>query len=162
MNGTRTDADVALPSNFAPGVIPVLHQILQRSSAKGHTRHAVLSRDVVFIKASLTFDIGGLLLCYSLDLVSKLTTVGWGCGYRNALMAITSLVQAKPAYRKAFSINENGSDPGVRRIQGWIEEAWAVGFDPEGKQHFKGKMLGTHKWIGTSGTSVHLPLPPLT
>lgn len=65
MNSARTDAEAALPSNFAPGVIPVLHQILQRSSAKGHTRHAVLSRDVVFIKASLTFDIGELPLSSS-------------------------------------------------------------------------------------------------
>lgn len=79
---------------------------------------------------------------------------GWGCGYRNALMAITSLVQAKPAYRQAFSKNENGSEPGVRRIQGWIEEAWSCGYDPEGKKHFKGKMLGSKKWIGTSGGSV--------
>ena len=69
-------------------------------------------------------------------------------------MAITSLIQAKPAYRKAFSTNENGSNPGVRRIQGWIEEAWAMGYDPEGKKHFKGKMLGSHKWIGTSGMSL--------
>lgn len=67
-------------------------------------------------------------------------------------MAITSLIQSKAAYRPPFSENENGSNPGVRRIQGWIEEAWAQGYDPEGKKHFKGKLLGSKKWIGTSGT----------
>jgi hypothetical protein len=77
--------------------------------------------------------------------------IGWGCGYRNALMAITALIQSKPAYRQPFSENDNGSNPGVRRIQGWIEEAWMNGFDPHGKKHFKGTLLGRRKWIGTSG-----------
>jgi hypothetical protein len=68
-------------------------------------------------------------------------------------MAITALIQAKPAYRKPFSETENGSNPGVRRVQGWIEEAWKNGYDVHGKEHFRGKLLGTKKWIGTSGTS---------
>jgi len=68
-------------------------------------------------------------------------------------MAITALVQAKPAYRQPFSEHDNGSNPGVRRIQGWIEEAWTNGFDPHGKKHFKGTLLGRRKWIGTSGMS---------
>jgi hypothetical protein len=78
---------------------------------------------------------------------------GWGCGYRNALMAITALLQAKPSYRPPFSENDNGSNPGVRRVQGWIEEAWMNDFDPHGKKHFKGTLLGKRKWIGTSGMS---------
>ena len=66
-------------------------------------------------------------------------------------MAITALLQAKPSYRPPFSENDNGSNPGVRRIQGWIEEAWMNDFDPHGKKHFKGTLLGRRKWIGTSG-----------
>jgi len=47
-----------IPSNFAPGVIPVLGQILVRSISKGITRSAVLSKDAVHIKSSFSFDIG--------------------------------------------------------------------------------------------------------
>lgn len=43
------------------------------------------------------------------------------------------------------------TDPGVRTIQQWIEDAWRAGFDPHGKQQLKGKLVGTSKWIGTSG-----------
>jgi hypothetical protein len=68
-------------------------------------------------------------------------------------MALTALLQFKPAYRQPFSEKDNGSNPGVRRIQGWIEEAWMNGFDPHGKKYFKGTLLGRRKWIGTSGTS---------
>lgn len=68
-------------------------------------------------------------------------------------MVITSLLQAKAAYRRPFSENENGSNPGVRRIQGWIEEAWSCDYDPTGRKHFKGRLLGSKKWIGTSGAS---------
>lgn len=42
-------------------------------------------------------------------------------------------------------------DPGVRNVQGWVEEAWRAGFDQEGKQQLKGKLVGTSKWIGTTG-----------
>ena len=77
-------------------------------------------------------------------------TKGWGCGYRNALMALSSLLAACPEYRPAFSRDRNGADPGVRRLQGWIEEAWGAGHDPPGRAHFRGKVLGTRKWIGTS------------
>jgi hypothetical protein len=47
-----------IPSNFTPGVMPVLGQILNRSISKGLTRSAVLSKDAVHIKSALSFDIG--------------------------------------------------------------------------------------------------------
>lgn len=147
VHGSKTDVDI--PPNFSPGIVPVLHDILQRSSTKGQTRQAVLSRDVVHIRYALTFDVGKSA-SYTNDCAPSDTLAGWGCGYRNALMALTSLLQAKPAYRKPFSEVDNGASPGVRRIQGWIEEAWGMGYDPEGKKHFKGKLLGSKKWIGTS------------
>jgi len=65
-------------------------------------------------------------------------------------MLISSLVQHSPDFRRAFSREANGSDPGVRRIQGWIEDAWADGFDEDGKSQLGGKVLGGRKWIGTS------------
>ena len=76
--------------------------------------------------------------------------MGWGCGYRNAQMVMDALLQFpfRPEYRDVFDAEKNGSEPGLRRIQGWIEEAWGEGFDPGGRQHFRGKLLGTRKWIG--------------
>lgn len=58
VHGGKGDAEI--PPNFSPGVIPVLAKILQRSSAKGISRSAVLSRDAVHIKTSFPFDISKL------------------------------------------------------------------------------------------------------
>jgi hypothetical protein len=47
-----------IPSNFTPGVMPVLNLILARSISEGITRSAVLSKDAVHIKSVFAFDIG--------------------------------------------------------------------------------------------------------
>ncbi|WVF73112.1 hypothetical protein IAT40_007931 [Kwoniella sp. CBS 6097] len=120
-----------VPQNFSPGVIPTLAQVFRTSAHQGTTRRAVLCRDVVHVKGIWKFD------------------MGWGCGYRNAQMAITSLLSIK-AYQPIFDMVNNGSEPGVRRIQGWIQEAWDEGYDKEGCKQLKGKILGTRKWIGPS------------
>lgn len=119
-------------SNYSPGIIPVLAQILTSAVHQRITRSAVLSRPLVHIKGAWDFD------------------MGWGCGYRNALMALSALLVSQPAYRLLFSREIIGSDPGVRRIQGWIEEGWGNGYDRVGRGQLKGKVLGTRKWIGTS------------
>nr|XP_018260977.1 uncharacterized protein I303_06694 [Kwoniella dejecticola CBS 10117]OBR83135.1 hypothetical protein I303_06694 [Kwoniella dejecticola CBS 10117] len=120
-----------IPSNFSPGVIPVLAQTLRKASQKGITRRAVLCRDITHIKGIWKFD------------------MGWGCGYRNCLMSLSSLLSI-PTYQTIFDRQSNGAQPGVRRVQGWIREAWEEGFDPEGRKQLKGKILGTRKWIGPS------------
>ncbi|WVQ84295.1 hypothetical protein IAT38_006447 [Cryptococcus sp. DSM 104549] len=120
-----------LPNNISPGVIHVLAATLRSTAQRGVTRRAVLCRDTVHLKGAWNFDLG------------------WGCGYRNALMALTALLSV-PAYQLLFSRQANGADPGVRRIQGWIEEAWAQGYDAEGKKQLGGKVLGRRKWIGPS------------
>jgi hypothetical protein len=65
-------------------------------------------------------------------------------------MLISSLVQHNSHFQRTFSREENGAEPGVRRVQGWIDEAWNEGFDPDGRAHFGGKIMGGKKWIGTS------------
>lgn len=62
-------------------------------------------------------------------------------------MCISALLRSQ-AYQAVFSREKNGAEPGVRRIQGWIEEAWSAGFDAEGSGQFRGRILGTRKWIG--------------
>nr|XP_019010235.1 uncharacterized protein I206_04703 [Kwoniella pini CBS 10737]OCF49016.1 hypothetical protein I206_04703 [Kwoniella pini CBS 10737] len=120
-----------IPSNFSPGVIPVLAEILRKSSRRGTTRRAVLCRDVTHIKGQWKFD------------------MGWGCGFRNSLMSLSSLLSI-PAYQTMFDPQSNGAEPGIRRAQGWIQEAWEEGFDPLGREQLRGKVLGTRKWIGPS------------
>jgi hypothetical protein len=41
--------------------------------------------------------------------------------------------------------------PSVRAIQAWIEDAWRAGFDAVGREQLRGKLVGTNKWIGTTG-----------
>ena len=108
-----------------------LQNFLQAASA-ATTLKARLSTETLHIRHSVRFDLG------------------WGCGYRNASMVISALMLHSPAYRTIFDSSNNGADPGIRRVQGWIEEAWAAGFDPDGRRQLKGKVLGTRKWIGTS------------
>ncbi|WOO79237.1 Ubiquitin carboxyl-terminal hydrolase ZUFSP [Vanrija pseudolonga] len=114
-----------VPSNFSPGLIPVLRDMLLKDVSKRQIRSAVLASGGVHIKSNWTFD------------------GTWGCGYRNAEMVISALV-SEPPYREVFP------NPGVRAIQSWIEDAWRAGYDPEGRFQLQDKLLGTRKWIGTS------------
>lgn len=119
----------SLPANFSPSLHPIIKNLLAASS---NTAHAVLSSPAIHIRYSFGFD----------------TT--WGCGYRNALMLISALLLNCPQYRRIFSPEAQGSDPGVRRVQGWIEQAWAAGYDQMGRDQLRGRVLGTRKWIGTT------------
>lgn len=71
-------------------------------------------------------------------------------------MAISAMSMHDGSVHRIFSKETNGVDPGIRRIQGWIEEAWAAGYDIEGRDQLKGKLLGTRKWIGATGPSGRL------
>ena len=69
-------------------------------------------------------------------------------------MIIASLIardeerSKRHGYAALFSPQRQGSHPSVRRIQGWIEEAWAQGFDEDGRKQLKGIMCGWGVWIG--------------
>jgi hypothetical protein len=65
-------------------------------------------------------------------------------------MLISALMVHDSSHRRLFERDVQGADPGVRRVQGWIEEAWGAGYDREGCGQLRGKVLGTRKWIGTS------------
>jgi hypothetical protein len=43
-----------------------------------------------------------------------------------------------------------GFVPDIFALQQWLEIAWAKGFDTQGAEHFSWKIVGTHKWIGTT------------
>lgn len=96
-------------------------------------------------------------------------------------MALTALLVAQPEYRAIFPNTKQGDNddsvPGVRNLQVWMKDAWAqgksclclvtpssiglsdmclcycAGYDQQGREQLKGEIVGTKKWIGTSGRS---------
>nr|XP_040020031.1 zinc finger-containing ubiquitin peptidase 1 isoform X2 [Gasterosteus aculeatus aculeatus] len=71
---------------------------------------------------------------------------GWGCGYRNLQMLLSSLHTIEPY---ASLLQENAA-PSIPRVQSMIEEAWRAGLDPHGASHFNRRLQGTRAWIGAT------------
>ncbi|XP_066923097.1 zinc finger-containing ubiquitin peptidase 1-like [Clytia hemisphaerica] len=75
---------------------------------------------------------------------------GWGCGYRNTQMLLSSLL-LNPLYKDHIEQKLGMLTlPSVPKIQSCIEEAWKEGFDQSGKEQLGGKLSKTKKWIGTT------------
>ncbi|TSN21181.1 Zinc finger with UFM1-specific peptidase domain protein [Bagarius yarrelli] len=72
---------------------------------------------------------------------------GWGCGYRNFQMLLSSL-QRLEQYNTLHTLPE--SFPSIPRVQTLIEAAWAEGIDPQGASQFNGRLKGTRAWIGAT------------
>ncbi|XP_068018377.1 zinc finger-containing ubiquitin peptidase 1 isoform X1 [Melanerpes formicivorus] len=76
---------------------------------------------------------------------SSLGDRGWGCGYRNFQMLLSSLLQNSlysDCLRGATQI------PSIPKIQSMIEDAWKEGFDSQGASHFNSRLRGSKAWIG--------------
>lgn len=69
---------------------------------------------------------------------------GWGCGYRNFQMLLSSLLQ-NDAYVDCL---KGMSVPCIPKIQSMIEDAWKEGFDPQGASQLNNRLQGTKAWIG--------------
>uniref|UniRef100_A0A8C6ZA31 Zinc finger-containing ubiquitin peptidase 1 n=1 Tax=Nothoprocta perdicaria TaxID=30464 RepID=A0A8C6ZA31_NOTPE len=76
---------------------------------------------------------------------SSLGDKGWGCGYRNFQMLLSSLLQ-----NSSYDDCLRGIvlTPSIPKIQSMIEDAWKEGFDPHGASHFNNRLHGTRAWIG--------------
>ncbi|XP_011495521.1 PREDICTED: zinc finger with UFM1-specific peptidase domain protein-like [Ceratosolen solmsi marchali] len=88
---------------------------------------------------------------------------GWGCGYRNMQMMISSLLQhtgynelVYKAWSSGVSNNsshenpQRSSMPSISRLQKMIEWAWTQGFDIQGAEQLGAKLANTRKWIGAT------------
>ncbi|KAG8444636.1 hypothetical protein GDO86_009700 [Hymenochirus boettgeri] len=85
-------------------------------------------------------------LCSQLDHFSNAAgDKGWGCGFRNFQMLLSSLLQ-NDSYNNCLQACR--SVPCIPKLQAMIEDAWKEGFDPQGASHFNGKLQGTKAWIG--------------
>ncbi|KFQ10195.1 Zinc finger with UFM1-specific peptidase domain protein, partial [Leptosomus discolor] len=71
--------------------------------------------------------------------------VGWGCGYRNFQMLLSSLLQ-NTLYDDC--LGDTTLIPSIPKIQSMIEGAWREGFDPHGASHFNNRLQGSKAWIG--------------
>ena len=71
---------------------------------------------------------------------------GWGCGYRNAQMLISSCLVGS----NHISNFHPHYIPNIPSIQKHIEKGWNVGFDPEGAGQLGHQLVGTNKWIGAT------------
>ncbi|XP_032373439.1 zinc finger-containing ubiquitin peptidase 1 [Etheostoma spectabile] len=71
---------------------------------------------------------------------------GWGCGYRNLQMLLSSLhtIDAFAALLQEKAV------PSIPRLQRMIEDAWKEGLDPNGASHFNQRLQGTRAWIGAT------------
>ncbi|XP_052000422.1 zinc finger-containing ubiquitin peptidase 1 [Xyrauchen texanus] len=69
---------------------------------------------------------------------------GWGCGYRNFQMLLSSLHRMEQYNVLPVSV------PSIPRVQATIEEAWGQGLDPQGASHFNHRLQGTRAWIGAT------------
>lgn len=73
---------------------------------------------------------------------------GWGCGYRNFQMLLSSLM-TDPTYNKVL-FNGRPLMPSIPKIQRLIEAAWEKGFDKQGSDQLGGRVVNTVKWIGAT------------
>ncbi|KAM6279609.1 zinc finger-containing ubiquitin peptidase 1 [Porphyrio hochstetteri] len=76
---------------------------------------------------------------------SSLGDRGWGCGYRNFQMLLSSLLQ-NSSYNDC--LRDTTLIPSIPKIQSMIEDAWREGFDPRGASHFNNRLHGSRAWIG--------------
>lgn len=119
------------PANYTPGILSILKAALKKSHTENNTTRAVL--------------------CYERTphISRELFDSGWGCGYRNFLMACAALMD-QPIQPLYFCHLDDPLAPGVRNLQQWIEDAWKQGYDAIGAKELGNKLVGTKKFIGTA------------
>ncbi|KAF5270661.1 hypothetical protein FQA39_LY01399 [Lamprigera yunnana] len=80
---------------------------------------------------------------------------GWGCGYRNAQMLISSLLTHTGYNDRLYKLWQDqkpprSSVPSISRLQNLIEQAWSQGFDIQGSEQLGSRLVNTRKWIGAT------------
>ncbi|RDL35102.1 DUF1671-domain-containing protein [Venustampulla echinocandica] len=108
--------------NRASGIIPILEQLLEQD---GSVDYAYLCHPAV-------------------KHISKLKREGGFCGYRNIQMLSSHIIEAKSQGYECF----NGKIPTIFEIQDYIENAWDLGINAQGRIE-TGGIRGTRKYIGT-------------
>ncbi len=74
---------------------------------------------------------------------------GWGCGYRNLQMLLSSLGH-HPPFAEPLGLSKAAGTPSISKLQSEIEKAWARGYDVQGADQLGGHLVNTRKWIGAT------------
>nr|XP_008196849.1 PREDICTED: zinc finger with UFM1-specific peptidase domain protein isoform X1 [Tribolium castaneum]XP_975082.2 PREDICTED: zinc finger with UFM1-specific peptidase domain protein isoform X1 [Tribolium castaneum] len=96
------------------------------------------------------------LLCTCVDhYASSYGDRGWGCGYRNMQMLISSLLTHTGYNERLYKLWQGqkpprSSVPSISRLQSLIEQAWSQGFDIQGSEQLGCRLVNTRKWIGAT------------
>ncbi|XP_055386034.1 zinc finger-containing ubiquitin peptidase 1-like [Condylostylus longicornis] len=96
------------------------------------------------------------LVCSFVDhYASSYGDKGWGCGYRNLQMLLSSLLQNTTYNEAIYSAWGNHGPsrtamPSISRLQKMVEAAWNQGFDVQGSEQLGCKLYNTRKWIGAT------------
>jgi hypothetical protein len=153
---------------LSSGLILLLRKTLLDSVQKGATHRAVLCYEKAVHIYHEFWDAGWG--CGFVFLPSEIRVSSRIYSYRNFMMLCAALMDqpTQAAYSLLISAQ---TPPSVNGLKVLIEEAWkhgktidyphcntlhtfTSGFDPEGAEGFKGKLVGHKKWIGTTGTIV--------
>ncbi|GAA5879309.1 hypothetical protein JCM16303_003161 [Sporobolomyces ruberrimus] len=131
-----------------PDLIPFISRALKRSNESGYGR-----TEEAYLTGREVEHVG-----------TKFGDWGWGCGYKNLQMILSScrhLPQYESLFQELTNSNHSASSSGVGgagrfplptilEIQKIIEKAWSTGYDPPGALHFNHKLIGSKRWIGTT------------
>jgi len=79
---------------------------------------------------------------------SERPDAGWGCGYRNCQMLLSSLLNQPDLAGALF--RGAGEVPAIAALQLYIEEAWVRGWDRAGAKQLGMQLRGATTWIGTT------------
>uniref|UniRef100_A0A1B6CYF8 Zinc finger-containing ubiquitin peptidase 1 n=1 Tax=Clastoptera arizonana TaxID=38151 RepID=A0A1B6CYF8_9HEMI len=107
-------------------------------------------------------NVGQTLMCTTVDHYgSTYGDKGWGCGYRNMQMMLSSLLHHTGYNEQLYKqwvvggpirgeMPSRSAMPSISRLQQHIEWAWGQGFDVQGCDQLGGKLFNTRKWIGAT------------
>lgn len=127
---------------------------LRAAESNGIDDGSSMTKSVAPRVASLSSASPGVtksFVCSGIDhYASSYGDKGWGCGYRNIQMLLSTLFQ-NPNYSEMLkaAIGSN-SMPSISRLQKMVESAWTQGFDVQGKEQLGCKLYNTRKWIGAT------------
>ncbi|XP_073991950.1 zinc finger-containing ubiquitin peptidase 1-like isoform X2 [Rhodnius prolixus] len=137
---------------------------LKMAESTGVDDGSSCTKDIVEHIAAVSGSSGSVartLLCTTVDhYASTYGDRGWGCGYRNTQMMLSSLVHHtgynEQLYkqwmlgRSSGELPSRSAMPSISRLQQHIEWAWSQGFDTQGADQLGGQLVNTRKWIGAT------------
>lgn len=127
---------------------------LRAAESNGIDDGSSMTKSVAPRVASLSSASAGVtktFVCSGIDhYASSYGDKGWGCGYRNIQMLLSSLF-LNPNYSEMLKVAIGSSSmPSISRLQKMVESAWTQGFDVQGKEQLGCKLYNTRKWIGAT------------